>query len=72
MPKRGYYFISEQTQWLPDMQSLSMSDLLDQLESCEYRCIAGKLELNVAFIELKRRAALEDENRHDLLREDDE
>lgn len=56
MPKRGYYFISDQTQWLPDMKDLSMLELLQQLESCQYRCEAGKLEMNVAFIELRRRA----------------
>lgn len=56
MSKRGYYFISDQTQWLPDMKGLSMLDLLAQLEACQYRCEAGGLSMNVAFIELKRRA----------------
>lgn len=59
MAKRGYYFISDQTQWLPDMKDLTSLDLIKQLESCGYRCEAGGLSMNVAFIELKRRAELE-------------
>lgn len=27
--------------------------IVEQLESCGYECVAGKLELNTAFIELK-------------------
>lgn len=37
----------------------SLADIVKQLEFCSYRCEAGPLESNLAFIELKRRAAME-------------
>lgn len=58
--KRGYYFVNDQTVYLPEMAALSLSELLDQLESCGYRCEAGGLSLNIAWIELRRRAKEEE------------
>lgn len=55
-PKGAYYFMSDQNVHLPDVKNRSLSELLDQLEWCEYRCEGGPLRLNVAFIELRRRA----------------
>lgn len=38
----------------------SLSELVAQLERCDYRCEAGPLRMNLAFMELKRRAEIED------------
>lgn len=37
----------------------SLAEIVAQLEACGYRCEAGPLELNTAFIALKQRAELE-------------
>jgi hypothetical protein len=37
----------------------TLSEIVSQLERCDYRCEAGPLRLNLAFIELKRRAEAE-------------
>lgn len=39
-----------------------LKEIVEQLESCGYECVAGKLENNVAFIELKRLAEQEGEH----------
>lgn len=50
----GYYRV-EPTE--PNIfRDASLSELLAQLEQCDYRCEAGPLRMNLAFIELKRRA----------------
>jgi hypothetical protein len=36
----------------------NLKEIVEQLESCEYECEGGPLEMNTAFIELKK-AALE-------------
>lgn len=54
--KRGYYFVSGQTEWLPDLSGLALSQLLDMLDACSYACEAGSLRWNVAYLELRRRA----------------
>lgn len=35
---------------------MTLKEIVEQLESCDYRCEAGSLENNVAFQELKRLA----------------
>lgn len=51
--KRGYYRI-EKTD--PNIfADAGLSELIRQLESCGYRCEAGPLENNLAYIELRRR-----------------
>jgi hypothetical protein len=60
-PINGYFYIAP---ILPNhYATASLSEIVDQLAACSYRCEAGPLELNLAFIELRRRAILE-ENQH--------
>jgi hypothetical protein len=33
---------------------MTLQEIIEQLESCNYECEAGRLENNVAFIELKK------------------
>lgn len=40
---------------------MTLSEIVDQLESCGYTCEAGPLSHNVAFIELKRIASEQEE-----------
>lgn len=40
---------------------MTLKEIVEQLESCGYECEAGPLSNNTAFIELKERAAEEDE-----------
>lgn len=37
---------------------MTLEEIVEQLESCEYECEAGKLENNIAFWELKRLAEM--------------
>jgi hypothetical protein len=58
-PPFGYYHVQPAQ---PNIfLTASLADIVQQLESCGYRCEAGPLELNIAFIELKRRAEAEAE-----------
>ena len=34
---------------------MTLREIIEQLESCNYECEAGSLERNIAFIELKER-----------------
>lgn len=43
------------------IQSATLTEIVQQLESCNYKCEAGALVNNAYFIELKRRAADNDE-----------
>jgi len=36
--------------------TMTVSEIVEQLESCDYECEGGPLENNVAFIELKQKA----------------
>jgi len=45
----------------------SMAEILDQLDSCDYRCEAGPLRLNLAYMELKRRPWELQEDREQLV-----
>jgi len=52
--KQGYFRV-EPVQ--PNIfATATMAEIVDQLELCGYRCEAGALERNIAFIELKRRS----------------
>lgn len=42
-----------------DWSKATLTDIVKQLEMCGYECEAGKLVMNVAFIELKNRAEKE-------------
>lgn len=54
MSKTGYFYIYRAE---PNVyRDVSLSEIVEQLEWCGYRCEAGSLERNLAFIELKRRA----------------
>lgn len=51
--KKGYYRVEKSD---PNIfADAGMDELIRQLESCGYRCEAGALENNLAYIELKRR-----------------
>lgn len=39
---------------------MTLSEIIVQLKSCDYRCEAGPLTMNVAFQELEIRAQLEE------------
>lgn len=45
-----------------DFKNYSLIGLLSCIECYHYECIAGALEKNVAFVELKRRLEELDEN----------
>jgi len=45
---------------IKNWKEATLKEIVDQLEYCEYECEAGKLIMNVAFLELKRRS--EEEN----------
>jgi hypothetical protein len=51
---RGYYFVNGPIGNV--YLDTSLLEIVEQLESCSYRCEAGPLSLNLAFQELKRRA----------------
>ena len=51
--------MSEKTILLPPPSDMTLLEIVEQLESCAYRCEAGRLELNIAWIELRRRAERE-------------
>lgn len=36
---------------------MTLSEIVDQLKACEYQCVAGPLESNIAFVELEKMAA---------------
>jgi hypothetical protein len=38
----------------------SLKEIVEQLEFCKFECEGGSLENNIAFLELKRRAELEE------------
>ncbi|WP_198156241.1 hypothetical protein [Paenibacillus sp. D9] len=42
-----------------DWSGATLQEIVEQLEWCGYECEAGKLHMNVAFEELKRRAEAE-------------
>jgi hypothetical protein len=52
---RGYYFVNGEIGNI--FGDASLLEIVEQLESCSYRCEAGPLVLNLAFQELRRRAA---------------
>lgn len=57
MSKSGYHFVRAP---LPNPFATStLAEIVQQLTDCGYRCEAGPLELNLAFMELRRRAVLE-------------
>ena len=57
MSEKGYYRVESAS---PNIYATaSLAEIIEQLESCEYRCEAGPLRLNLAFIELKERAEQE-------------
>ena len=41
------------------VKEMSIQEIVNQLEACNYECEAGPLENNTAFIELKKRAQFE-------------
>lgn len=57
-PTTGYFFIAPI--FSNPYATASLDEIVAQLRSCSYRCEAGPLELNLAFIELMRRAAQEE------------
>lgn len=54
---KGYYRI-EPLRANP-FTTASLAEIVEQLLQCEYRCEAGSLRMNLAFIELRRRAEAE-------------
>ena len=42
----------------------TMKEIVEQLESCKYKCIGGNLENNIAFIQLKKIADSSYQTRH--------
>lgn len=56
-PAAGYYLI--QSDRPNPFEGASLAEIVQQLESCGYRCEAGQLQYNLAFIELKKRAESE-------------
>ena len=51
--RSGYFYIQPIR---PNVFSTaSLAELVEQIEACGYRCEAGPLENNLAFIELKER-----------------
>lgn len=42
---------------------MTLTEIVSQLKWCEYECCAGRLEDNVAFVELEKMAAEEEEYR---------
>ena len=43
-----------------DYDGASLKEIVEQLEWCDYECEAGSLVNNIAFIELKRQAELQE------------
>lgn len=46
---------------------MTLKEIVEQLEFCEFECIAGPLEMNQAFIELKRMAEAEQDDKTHIL-----
>lgn len=44
---------------MSNQAKMSLAEIAEQLQSCNYECEAGALDNNVAFIELKRHAKAE-------------
>lgn len=56
-PTNGYFYIAP---ILPNcFATADLLEIVEQLRACEYRCEAGPLVNNLAFMELERRAILE-------------
>lgn len=55
-PKVGYHFVYHPR----PAPELTLRQIVDQLRACQYRCEAGPLEHNTAFMELERRAREEE------------
>ena len=56
--KSGYFYVQPIQ---PNVfATVSLAEVVEQLELCKYRSEAGPLENNLAFIELRRRAIIEE------------
>ena len=56
--KSGYFYVQPIQ---PNVfATASLAEIVEQLELCKYRSEGGPLELNLAFIELKKRAREEE------------
>lgn len=41
---------------------MTLKEICEQLESCDFQCVAGNLQTNLSFIELERLAELDEES----------